>query len=203
VKVVVGAKDDDGILGKDTFNILFNRPPISCNLKVGYNADKEGWSDFNYSSGKGNIQVSFTGIDADSLHDKLKYKLYWGTDSNNLALIVSGSDSIYEVKNIDTTTSYYWKLVAVDLFGDSVSRNGQYSSHQSPKGTVLNLPLTRPNYSALNQGLRPLMDFMSGEQKRFIRGIAFHINKRKVLGFKYSTATLKKFRSQKYLSGIS
>ena len=54
---VVGAKDDDGIFGADSFTILYNRPPDSAGLKTDYDTAKGGWAVFDYDAGIGGINV--------------------------------------------------------------------------------------------------------------------------------------------------
>jgi hypothetical protein len=132
VDIVVGAKDDDGIMGTDTIHILFNRPPTSCGLKTDYNTDKGGWCDFNYLTNKGTIQVSFTGDDPDGSYDNLKYDLYWGSDQNNLSKQYSGVNTTVSISDIPIQTQFYWKVVARDLYGDSVAQTGYYSSNVAP-----------------------------------------------------------------------
>lgn len=132
VTIVVGAKDDDGIMGTDTLHVLFNRPPTSCGLKTDYNTDKGGWSDFNYSTSKGGIQVSFTGEDPDGSHDNLKYDLFWGTDQNNLSKQYSGVNTTVSISDIPIQTQVYWKVVAKDLYGDSATGTGIYTSSAAP-----------------------------------------------------------------------
>jgi hypothetical protein len=152
IPIIVGAKNDAGFLGTDTFHILFNRPPTSCGLKTDYNTDKGGWSDFNYSTSKGDIQVSFTGEDPDGVHDNLKYDLYWGTDQNNLSKQYSGVNTTVSISDIPIQTQFYWKVVARDLFGDSIQGNGSYRSNGTPQnGIFWNLITDNPN-TTLNYG---------------------------------------------------
>jgi hypothetical protein len=136
VTIVVGAKDDDGIMGTDSIHVLFNRPPTSCGLKTDYNADKGGWSDFNYSTNTGSIQVSFTGEDPDLPRDNLKYDLYWGTDSNSLSKKYSGVNSAVSISGIPVQTQFFWKVIVRDLYGDSTSNGGTYASGSLPTAGI-------------------------------------------------------------------
>jgi hypothetical protein len=136
IPIIIGARNKAGFLGTDTFHILFNRPPVSCGLKTDYNADKGGWSDFNYSTENGSIQVSFKGEDPDVAHDNLKYDLYWGTDSNSLSKKYSGVNTTILISDIPIQTQFYWKVVAKDLYGDSIQNTGSYSSNGLPPNGV-------------------------------------------------------------------
>jgi hypothetical protein len=136
IPIIVGARNDAGFLGTDTFHILFNRPPTSCGLKTNYNTDKGGWSDFNYSTGKGSIQVSFAGEDPDFPRDSLKYDMYWGVDSNSLSKKYSGENATALISELSIQTQFYWKVVARDLFGESVFQIGIYTSSGTPPAGI-------------------------------------------------------------------
>ncbi len=147
VTIAIGAKDDDGIIGTDTFHVLFDRPPTSCGLKSDYNADKGGWSDFNYSTDNGSIQVSFSGTDPDGRYDTLRYDFYWGNDENNLTLKHSGLNAAVSISGISVLTQYYWKVVSRDLYGDSAAKTGVYTSYGYPQdGIFWNVITEQPNF---------------------------------------------------------
>jgi hypothetical protein len=173
ITIVVGAKDDDGIMGTDSFHVLFNRPPTSCGLKTDYNADKGGWSDFNYSTNTGSIQVSFTGEDPDFPHDNLKYDLYWGTDQNNLEKKYTGPNTIVSISDIPIQTQFCWKVVARDLYKDSIFQTGTYSSPIVPLAGIFwikQIPTTNINhaYNSGDYGYYTLMSTMAFEDKMWL-----------------------------------
>ena len=130
--VVVGATDDDGIFGTDSFSILYNRPPDSAGLKADYDTAKGGWFLYDYDAGRGDIRVSLLGSDPDGIHDTLTYLLYWGKNSSNLPLLYSDVSPHLAIKNVDTLSKYYWRAVVKDLYGDSSVSTGSYNSPGPP-----------------------------------------------------------------------
>ncbi|MGL1904222.1 MAG: hypothetical protein OCC49_18955 [Fibrobacterales bacterium] len=149
VKVVVGALDDDGLIGLDTFNVLFNRPPTSCDLNTNFNPDKGGWSNFNYTSDNGSIQVSFTGVDPDGGFDVLSYDFYWGLDSNGMTQKSIGMNGTVSITDIEVQTTYYWKVIARDLYGDSTVQTGLFSPIDYPlDGIFWNNTTGTPNFTS-------------------------------------------------------
>ncbi|MGL1888674.1 MAG: hypothetical protein OCD76_19330 [Reichenbachiella sp.] len=133
VPIIVGAKDDDGFMGLDTINVLFNQPPSSCDLNTNYNTGTSGWSDYNYLQEKGSIQVSFDGTDPDGAFDVLTYSFQWGEDQSNLTSLYSGTNSIVTVSNISVLTNYYWRLIAKDMYGDSLINSGTINLSNLPE----------------------------------------------------------------------
>jgi hypothetical protein len=132
LNLVIMALYEDENPGADVFHVLINRPPASCGLKIDYTTDKGGWSDYNYSIGKGSIPVSFLGNDPDGNNDKLTYDFFWGTDQASLAKQYSGPDRVISINGISPHTLFYWQVVAKDLYGDSISQEGTYTSPNAP-----------------------------------------------------------------------
>jgi hypothetical protein len=61
------------------------------------------------------LEVSLKWEGADPDGDILHYDVYFGTDENNLELIVEDLDmDIYLVNNLDYETTYYWKIASKD-----------------------------------------------------------------------------------------
>jgi PKD repeat protein len=141
VTIVWAAMDDDSLMVRDTFNILFNRPPSNPSL-IAPTADTS-WITFNWNTGKGTLPLTLSASDADLPYDTLTYALSLGPDPGSLIQVYSGRQTQYNAANIGSNTIIYWQLVVRDLYGDSASATGN-----------LIAPLPLPHkWSALGSGM--------------------------------------------------
>ncbi len=126
--VIWGARDDDNLLSTDTFYILFNRVPDSVTMLEPVDNAKASFTEFDTASLTGSVLMRFSGSDPDGNADTLTYTLYLGEDNNNLEKIYEGRDTGYTKDELDTSTTYYWKLKVRDLHGDSAVNTGQFTT---------------------------------------------------------------------------
>ncbi len=117
-----GARDDDGVMSFDTFTVIFNRPPVSATLIAPISS--ESWTSFNWSTGKGSLPVILMASDPDGTLDTLTYSLYTGASTGSLSLSYSGRVGTATLRDVDSSSTVYYHLVAHDLFGDSVVSSG-------------------------------------------------------------------------------
>ena len=118
-------RDDDGVFSKcDTFTVCFNRPPKSATLMAPISRDS--WTSFNWSTGKGSLPVKCLADDPYGAADSITYTLYTGISSAALSLAFSGKDTIGTLPDIDSSSTVYYRLVALDLFGDSAVSTGSF-----------------------------------------------------------------------------
>jgi hypothetical protein len=68
--------------------------------------------------------------DADG--DELRYKVYFGTSSNPSLVSNNQLPNSYQVSNLQSATTYYWKIVAGDDYASSTSPIWRFSTNYSP-----------------------------------------------------------------------
>ena len=102
---------------------MFNRPP-----EVPQNLFPEASSVV-----FGNVILSWESSDPDG--DTVLYDLYFGTSPNPPLVEKDLESSSYETVELKANTTYYWKIVAKDLFG-AVSESPVWSFKTSPHGFV-------------------------------------------------------------------
>ena len=128
-RIIVGARNNDGAIGKDTFTIFFKRPLSKVMMLSPVNADSGAaqWNTFYGNIGKGSIVFTFTCIDTDRALDTLTYSLLLGKDTNSLAPVYTkGKAATFTRDSLDTSITYFWKLLAYDRFNDSISSLGTF-----------------------------------------------------------------------------
>ncbi len=75
----------------------------------------------------------------DSHTGDASYKIYYGMNSNNLDQIKSCQGTEYKLNSLDTNTTYYWKVEAVDQYGatlSSTTRNFKTLPFEGGRGTA-------------------------------------------------------------------
>jgi hypothetical protein len=117
VIIVWAARDDDGLLTRDTFTIVFNRPPSGSAVSVP--TFDTSWVPFDWTTGKGTLPFTMNANDSDMPYDTLTYTLSLGNSAGSLTLAYTGKLTQYAAANIDSSDTVYWKLVAKDKYGDS------------------------------------------------------------------------------------
>jgi hypothetical protein len=130
IKVIWGAMDDDGLITKDTFTVLFNRAPTSAIVTAP--TDNTAWVNYDYTTSTGNLALALKGIDPDGAADTLTYNLYMCKTGAVLAKVYSGKDTSYAASGLDSNAAYTWLLVAKDLLGDSVQDTGAFTTPGAP-----------------------------------------------------------------------
>jgi hypothetical protein len=119
---VWAARDDDGVLTRDTFEVLFNRPPAFDSLQV------LNWSSWDDATGTGTLQVQIHASDGDGAGDTLQYRLEISSES----IDVEGRDSLKSLSGLDSNGRYDYRAVVRDLYGDSAVFTGTIFAPPSP-----------------------------------------------------------------------
>ncbi|MBD3347176.1 MAG: SUMF1/EgtB/PvdO family nonheme iron enzyme [Chitinivibrionales bacterium] len=132
VEVAWAARDHDNQMALDTFSVLFNRSPQSAGLALPVNSGVNNYRTYDYLSKKGSINLAFEASDPDGASDTLEYVFYLGSSKTNLSKKYSGNTPSVIIDNIEPSSTYYWKLVATDLYGDSAVGTGTFSSPNAP-----------------------------------------------------------------------
>ncbi len=91
-----------------TFTTKENPPPI-----IPYNIIPENESTNIYID----AILSWTGGDPDG--DNVTYDVYFGTDQNPIKIISNQTINYYEPEQMETTITYYWRIVTWDSYGKS------------------------------------------------------------------------------------
>ncbi len=71
-------------------------------------------------AGNFNVTLNWTA----NSDDAIGYKIYGGTDQNNLSLLSTTADTNYVQTGLSTTTTYYYTIVAYDLAGNNSTASG-------------------------------------------------------------------------------
>jgi hypothetical protein len=134
ISIVWGAEDHDGLLCCDTFAILFNRGPVAVEMLAPRNNDSAQFTAFNFIEQTGTARLCFSGSDPDSSADTLTYTLFLGKEPSALVPVWTGRETEVVIPDLESASTYSWKLRAKDLFGDSIENNGTFRTPRSPNG---------------------------------------------------------------------
>lgn len=138
VTVWWGARDDDGIFSFDTFTVDFvNRKPGQPRLTAP--KDYLGWVNYNWINNKGTLPLTMSAYDPDSLEDTLTFSLLTGTQADTLFDVYTGTDTIFNLRNVGLSERVYYRLIVRDVCGDSAVSSGSFLSPDSslpPEGMV-------------------------------------------------------------------
>jgi lysophospholipase L1-like esterase len=118
MKVVVGVRDDDGLVARDTFFIDFRA--VHCSLSVRGAAGSDTMLLRTRDSKQVTTPLSFSARRTDGIADTFTYSFWSGTSPTALVRSYQGRDTVCTLKTLDTGT-YYWKLVAVDGHADTAA----------------------------------------------------------------------------------
>jgi hypothetical protein len=123
-----GARDDDGNITTDTFAIMFNRKPTDVAMIMPPNNSKAVFKTFDKLTGKGTILLRFKGADPDVPPDELVYSLSAGKDEATIPVVYSGKDTLYTLDNVDSSSTYFWKLTVTDPYNGSAQNSGKFTT---------------------------------------------------------------------------
>jgi formylglycine-generating enzyme required for sulfatase activity len=133
------ARDDDGLLVIDTFNIIFNRRPDSAWVASPSVTSAAPFQTFDIINGFGQIVCSFKAHDPDQ-SDTLTYSFFCGLTPEDTVMFYNGTDSTVTIDSVLPLTKYQWILRAEDIFGDSIVTSGNFTTAappSAPEGMVL------------------------------------------------------------------
>lgn len=122
--VMVGARDDDGLIAVDSFAITFNRPPVQPVMISPVDTAIMRLIDSTFF--KRMVRFSFTARDPDGTDDTLTFRLFIGKNPGSLTPVYEGTDTFVSLEDLDTG-SWFWLLSAVDRFGDSTQSAGSFA----------------------------------------------------------------------------
>lgn len=142
VILVWGVKDNDGLFVSDTFGVLFNRKPTSA--VIGCTDQNTFWKNFNFVNNNGQLPLSITAFDPDGISDTLLFYLYLGQIEDSLTLSFTGNNTTFYADGIYCNTTYYWRLIVKDLYGDTIIRNGDFVAPVQPPRISLNKKSVTP-----------------------------------------------------------
>jgi lysophospholipase L1-like esterase len=118
VSVVIGARDNDGLVSTDTVVATFNRPPDS--IEVRSPGPRDTLTIFETVPA---CTVSFSYSASDPDNDPVTYTLSWGPALDSLTQVYLGRGRSAAVP-VTRHGLYFWRLVAQDGMGHSRMVNG-------------------------------------------------------------------------------
>jgi hypothetical protein len=118
VQCVVGARDNHGLIGTDTFTVKFIRPPDSLVVMIPQPCDTIF---IQQKTPACSLSFSFGAVDSDL--NPLTYSLSWGINATSLAVVYQGPNQSVQISGV-APGSYCWKVLAWDSFGHVISKSG-------------------------------------------------------------------------------
>jgi len=136
LSVLWAVRDDDGLMTFDTFDLMFNRGPLSAGLS----GEEVSFVSFDIIRSLGSVRFSFRAQDPDSASDTLSYTFFIGTSPVDTLSFYTGRDTFVLVDSLSAVTKYLWRLTAADMFGDTACAEGEVTTPappMPPEGMVL------------------------------------------------------------------
>lgn len=135
------ARDDDSLMVSDTFTITFNRRPDTAYLVV----SDDGTIDienFDVINDTGSITLEYHANDPDGDSDTITYTFIVVSEENDTLIDYTGDSTSRSRSGISPSTTFRWYITAEDLFGDTVSAQGEFTTippppPEAPEGMVL------------------------------------------------------------------
>jgi hypothetical protein len=118
VKVLVGARDNDGLIATDTVTITFNRPPDPITVLHPGSNDTIA---FTQSAARCTVSFAYNAPDPDS--DAVTYTLSWGSSSPD-SVIYQGPGRAASIV-VSRPGLYFWSIIARDSWGHSRTTSGK------------------------------------------------------------------------------
>jgi hypothetical protein len=126
VSVMVGARDENGNLGIDSFHVFFNAPPQNLRMLSPKTLDTVCLRMFDSTFFRGAIPFSFSADDPNGVSDSLTYRLCLGKSPGRLDTVYTGKGTSCSSPKLDTG-DYFWTLSARDRLGDSAFTSGSFA----------------------------------------------------------------------------
>lgn len=117
-RVLVGARDNDGLLSVDTTVVTWNRPPDTISISRPRTLDTVV-----FSCTAPRCTVSFVWSSPDPDHDTVTSSLFWGPAPDSMAIVYQGTGGAAQVA-VAQTGKWYWRLAVRDAFGSTRARSG-------------------------------------------------------------------------------
>jgi lysophospholipase L1-like esterase len=118
VRVIVGARDNHGLIGADTFTVTFNRGPDSvvvispAPIDTVLVSQQTPVCSLSFAYGAMGVNLS-----------AITYSLTWGANGGATSLVYQGPNVSAQVPGV-VPGSYVWKVLAADSYGHIVSKSG-------------------------------------------------------------------------------
>ncbi|MBD3420900.1 MAG: SUMF1/EgtB/PvdO family nonheme iron enzyme [Chitinivibrionales bacterium] len=132
VDVVWAARDHDDLFAYDTFSVLFNRKPEGVSVASPLNAGSIKYQAYNFVDAVGQIALEFEGNDPDGADDTLTYTLQLGPSAAEFEKVYRGTKPRAILGSIKPASTYFWRVTAKDLYGDSAVGSGSFKSPPPP-----------------------------------------------------------------------
>jgi lysophospholipase L1-like esterase len=116
--VIVGVRDNDGLVAADTFTVTFNRPPDTIMVSAPTPNDSIMLPEKTESD-----TLAFIYSAHDSDNDSITYSLFWGTSTDSLLLVYNGGDRSAKIYGV-LPGRYFWRIAARDSWGHARVTNG-------------------------------------------------------------------------------
>jgi hypothetical protein len=117
LRVVAGARDDDGNIATDTFSISFSA--VACSVTVSRPLWRDTLYMYSVDLPLGKAAFSYLARRKDAVADSFTYTITCGKSVAELVTRYSGKDTVCTVPAFDTGKSYF-RLIAVSSHNDSV-----------------------------------------------------------------------------------
>ena len=118
VRAVVGARDNHGLFGADTFTVNYNMGPESLSVAMPKLFDtilvSQNSPVCSLSFGYGAVGTNLSAI---------TYTVMWGASGDSLTAVYQGSNQSFQIGGIGPG-AYSWKIIARDGFRHQVSKSG-------------------------------------------------------------------------------
>jgi hypothetical protein len=124
--VMVGARDEHGNLGIDSFHVFFNAPPSGLEMFSPKNLDTVCLRTIDGSFASGIVSFAFAASDKNGPSDSLMFRLSLGKSPTALSKIYEGRAAACVSSKLDTA-QHFWSLVVKDRIGDSASLSGSFA----------------------------------------------------------------------------
>jgi hypothetical protein len=161
-RIIVGVRDDAGVVTKDSVSVLFNRRPTSAGMNAPASGATAVWSAYDYSAGAGTVSCDVFSTDPDGARDSVSYSL---SVTDGAATVTATGKSPLTVSGLKPLATWQWTLVARDLLGDTCSVAGTFKSPVvppapslvvSPSSLVFGSVSTSTTFTVSNSGSGPL-----------------------------------------------
>ncbi|MBN2036655.1 MAG: PKD domain-containing protein [Chitinispirillaceae bacterium] len=121
VRILVAARDNDGLIAVDTIQVTFNRPPDTIQVRKPLLPEDTCW--LSLTTPSHSLVFEYAAIDPDN--DSLRYTLSWGATLDSLAQAYQGNSRTCTLTCADEGV-YYWQLDVRDTWGHTQSRSGKF-----------------------------------------------------------------------------
>jgi hypothetical protein len=128
----INAANTNGISNWSAAWSFITPAAVPTNPTVIAPTSKFSWVAFSYTTGKGTLPLTFSVTDSNGATDTITYTLFIGSSAGSLTNVYTGKNQTFNLINVDSSKTVYWKIIAKDLFGDSAIGTGYFNAPASP-----------------------------------------------------------------------